>query len=118
VMHGCRKALLPTCNCEQHGALVLVTCTQQLLQHIHSSVVLQRPQRQAKDGVCDDGRFLFNMTRSLPSTVLCDLGTDCSDCGPWKGAQHSSAWCVGSIHFALQQSVPQLLHVRLGHANL
>lgn len=54
-------------------------------------------QQQAKDGVCDDGRFLHNMTRGLPSTVLCDLGTDCSDCGPWKGAQHSSAWCAGNI---------------------
>ena len=47
---------------------------------------------QAKDGICDDGRFLHNMTRGLSSTVLCDLGTDCSDCGAWAGAQHSSAW--------------------------
>lgn len=47
---------------------------------------------KANDGVCDDGRFLHNMTRGLPSTVLCDLGTDCTDCGPWQGVQHSSAW--------------------------
>jgi hypothetical protein len=32
---------------------------------------------QAKDGVCDDGRFVANMTRGLSSRVLCDLGTDC-----------------------------------------
>lgn len=50
--------------------------------------------------MCDDGRFLHNMTRGLPSTVLCDLGTDCSDCGSWKGARHSSAWCVGNIFWA------------------
>lgn len=47
---------------------------------------------QAKDGVCDDGRLVFNMTRGLGSRVLCDLGTDCTDCGVWKGQKNSSNW--------------------------
>uniref|UniRef100_A0A383VNT6 Methyltransferase FkbM domain-containing protein n=1 Tax=Tetradesmus obliquus TaxID=3088 RepID=A0A383VNT6_TETOB len=56
---------------------------------------------KAKDGVCDDGRFVANMTRGLASRVLCDLGTDCSDCGIWKGKQHSAAWSepVGPIEY-------------------
>lgn len=47
---------------------------------------------KARDGVCDDGRFLPNITRGLAVSVQCDLGTDCADCGPWRGAQHSGAW--------------------------
>lgn len=70
----CRLSRLPSACCG-------------LLPPVHTSL-------QAKDGVCDDGRFLHNMTRGLASTVLCDLGTDCSDCGPYKGVQHSSSWCV------------------------
>ncbi|KAF6258050.1 hypothetical protein COO60DRAFT_1701519 [Scenedesmus sp. NREL 46B-D3] len=56
---------------------------------------------KAKDGVCDDGRFVVNMTRGLSSRVLCDLGTDCSDCGIWKGKQYSSAWTetIGPIEY-------------------
>ncbi|KAG1678984.1 hypothetical protein FOA52_013047 [Chlamydomonas sp. UWO 241] len=43
---------------------------------------------KAKDGVCDDGR----VTKKFPgdagakgTPVLCDMGTDCSDCGTWFG---------------------------------
>eukprot|EP00775_Hariotina_reticulata_P012528 gene12528-12661_t len=59
----------------------------------------------AKDGVCDDGRYLTNMTRHLGSRVLCDLGTDCSDCGSWKGVQHSKHWTesVGPVEYLRQQ---------------
>eukprot|EP00884_Botryococcus_braunii_P021704 jgi/Botrbrau1/8217/Bobra.0392s0013.1 len=32
----------------------------------------------AKNAVCDDGRL------GDRQKVLCDLGTDCADCGPWK----------------------------------
>lgn len=47
---------------------------------------------QAKDGICDDGRYFANMTAGKEASVVCDLGTDCSDCGPWKGVKHSSNW--------------------------
>ena len=51
---------------------------------------------QASDGVCDDGQDLtvrllpgetrFNNDSDRTSAhVLCDLGTDCSDCGTWYG---------------------------------
>eukprot|EP00195_Chlamydomonas_chlamydogama_P011405 CAMPEP_0202902672 /NCGR_PEP_ID=MMETSP1392-20130828/16989_1 /ASSEMBLY_ACC=CAM_ASM_000868 /TAXON_ID=225041 /ORGANISM="Chlamydomonas chlamydogama, Strain SAG 11-48b" /LENGTH=567 /DNA_ID=CAMNT_0049589473 /DNA_START=195 /DNA_END=1898 /DNA_ORIENTATION=+ len=39
--------------------------------------------KKAKNGVCDDGRYA---TKSTMQEVFCDLGTDCSDCGPWKGS--------------------------------
>jgi hypothetical protein len=48
---------------------------------------------QANDGVCDDGRHYPNMTQGLETWVVCDLGTDCADCGPWKGATHTASWC-------------------------
>jgi hypothetical protein len=39
---------------------------------------------KARDGVCDDGSA-DSYTR--PTAVLCDVGTDCSDCkGPWMRA--------------------------------
>lgn len=44
---------------------------------------------QANDGVCDDGRVKKKKAGEVPLTgadfafVLCDLGTDCTDCGPW-----------------------------------
>jgi hypothetical protein len=66
------------CECKRAGQ-----------DHIHVCVLLLA---QARDGVCDDGRYLHNMTRGLPSSVLCDLGTDCEDCGPWKGVQHTDSW--------------------------
>ena len=75
---------------------------------------------QAKDGVCDEGRVspritsqsenplavevskgqsprqllvITNLqftTRTAGQQVLCDLGTDCGDCGPWGG--HLPRW--------------------------
>ena len=53
----------------------------------------------AKDGVCDDGRHYPNMTAGRETYVACDLGTDCSDCGPWRGVQNSSAWCAPLVSF-------------------
>ncbi|KAG2500498.1 hypothetical protein HYH03_001276 [Edaphochlamys debaryana] len=54
--------------------------------------------RTAKNGICEDGahvvrsRRAFDAStaghgRAMPGGVLlgCDLGTDCSDCGPWRG---------------------------------
>ena len=42
-----------------------------LQQSEHERVMLQ------KDGKCDDGSL------SGHGEVWCDLGTDCTDCGPW-----------------------------------
>ena len=45
---------------------------------------------QAKDGICNDGRVKKKPGEPVPISngadfafVLCDLGTDCADCGPW-----------------------------------
>ena len=38
---------------------------------------------QARDSVCDDGRTSSPSDYS-PRMVLCDLGTDCDDCGVWE----------------------------------
>lgn len=38
----------------------------------------------AKNGECDDGRNWVRHTKLSYDKVSCDLGTDCSDCGPWK----------------------------------
>lgn len=41
----------------------------------------------ANNGVCDDGRPSLSSKEKVEqaaiSLVLCDLGTDCGDCGPW-----------------------------------
>jgi hypothetical protein len=45
---------------------------------------------QAGNGVCNEPR---NAIRGQPSTqAMCDLGTDCSDCGPWKGHHVTGTW--------------------------
>jgi hypothetical protein len=38
---------------------------------------------KASDGVCDDGRTTNPEADVVMRKVLCDLGTDCKDCGPW-----------------------------------
>ena len=40
----------------------------------------------SRDGVCQEGRADVNGTDSGtgPYQVMCDLGTDCSDCGAWR----------------------------------
>ena len=38
---------------------------------------------QAGDDVCDDGRTSSPSSYS-PRLVMCDLGTDCDDCGVWE----------------------------------
>lgn len=38
----------------------------------------------AHDGVCDDGRQQQTNPEIDYSTVTCDLGTDCGDCGPFE----------------------------------
>lgn len=48
---------------------------------------------QAKNGVCNDGRPTPDKDQTDSMTifeVLCDLGTDCSDCGPWVRAPHAA----------------------------
>ncbi|KAI8471235.1 MAG: hypothetical protein J3K34DRAFT_458460 [Monoraphidium minutum] len=62
---------------------------------------------RARDGVCDDGRHPHNMSTGHEAWVLCDLGTDCGDCGPWKGAKHSAAWRepVGPVEFLRRKGV-------------
>ncbi|GBG00148.1 hypothetical protein Rsub_12839 [Raphidocelis subcapitata] len=62
---------------------------------------------KANDGVCDDGRHYPNMTQGLETWVVCDLGTDCADCGPWKGAPHTASWTepVGPIEFLRRRGI-------------
>ncbi|RMZ52919.1 hypothetical protein APUTEX25_001038, partial [Auxenochlorella protothecoides] len=49
---------------------------------------------KARDGVCQDGRQVLKASRQQPSPVLCDLGTDCEDCGPWitSASEEQLAW--------------------------
>ena len=47
--------------------------------------------RTAKNGVCDDGRGT-----EIKRSVTCDLGTDCSDCGPWNSTGPVS-WAEGKV---------------------
>ncbi len=35
---------------------------------------------QARNGVCNEGRVRVSQRQE---SVLCDLGTDCTDCGVW-----------------------------------
>ncbi|KAL4427805.1 hypothetical protein ABPG75_001894 [Micractinium tetrahymenae] len=51
----------------------------------------------AKNGVCNEGRPTPDKDESDSLTifeVLCDLGTDCSDCGPWvhNNTDASDSW--------------------------
>lgn len=52
----------------------------------------------AQDGVCQEGRRSMHRSGSGsadgPLEVLCDLGTDCFDCGPWQytGPEEASRW--------------------------
>ena len=39
---------------------------------------------QANNGVCDEGRKEVASEPNKFMQVLCDLGTDCADCGPWQ----------------------------------
>ena len=61
---------------------------------------------QANDGVCDEARCawgdcllpagkIVNPAGSEVYQLKCDLGTDCNDCGPWKGHHvDRKSWCV------------------------
>jgi hypothetical protein len=55
----------------------------------------------ANDGTCDEGRPPNARPKRINDNntyylVSCDLGTDCSDCGPWPGgASNTSAWDGG-----------------------
>ena len=50
---------------------------------------------KANDGVCDEARPISKGGKGKPAAplfdnkpvvpLLCDLGTDCSDCGSWEG---------------------------------
>jgi len=86
------------------------------LQHTHGSIHTAAPSSHleylhldvchdscatAKDGICQEGRpgvgpggFPSYDELDLPHRVFCDLGTDCSDCGPWrfKGPKDALFW--------------------------
>ena len=62
--------------------------------------------------MCDDGTQL-PLTGSAP--VLCDLGSDCADCGaPWAGVAHTPTWRegVGPIEFLRKRKIEVNLGVR------
>mmetsp|Transcript_5374 Transcript_5374/g.11801 ORF Transcript_5374/g.11801 Transcript_5374/m.11801 type:complete len:538 (+) Transcript_5374:196-1809(+) len=46
----------------------------------------------AGNKICDEGRFPYSAPLSAEVPVKCDLGTDCGDCGPWKGHSYSKRW--------------------------
>ncbi|KAG1670446.1 hypothetical protein FOA52_010182 [Chlamydomonas sp. UWO 241] len=59
---------------------------------------------KANDGVCNEGRHAEPGGPAV--AVECDLGTDCSDCGPWGG--HLPRWDgeeSGPIAFALSKGM-------------
>ena len=59
---------------------------------VYSALSHGRPTRsnwdamgpQARNGFCDDGRLRDGGGSRVQRPVLCDLGTDCDDCGPWE----------------------------------
>lgn len=60
---------------------------------------------QSRNGVCDEGRSPLPTPGSPSIEVLCDLGTDCTDCGAWGGhtwaAAHAGDWAgqAGPVAF-------------------
>ncbi|KAL6745128.1 S-adenosyl-L-methionine-dependent methyltransferase [Haematococcus lacustris] len=46
---------------------------------------------KARDGVCDEVRWLAS-SAAASLEALCDLGTDCQDCGPWGGHLVDPSW--------------------------
>jgi len=50
---------------------------------------------KARDGVCNDGRQgPREQDSSSHRVVLCDLGTDCEDCGPWTPSGPTPSWAA------------------------
>ncbi|GAX82272.1 hypothetical protein CEUSTIGMA_g9701.t1 [Chlamydomonas eustigma] len=78
---------------ELNGTLVIQSKPNIRLQPVCKNTCLK-----AHDGVCDEGRAAAFAPVSIPSStdsvkaveVLCDLGTDCADCGAWSG--HLPKW--------------------------
>ncbi|KAJ9505292.1 hypothetical protein QJQ45_029574 [Haematococcus lacustris] len=62
---------------------------------------------KAKDGVCDEGR---GATSTTSLNILCDLGTDCSDCGEFSGPLlDRSEWAEGGpVAYLVKQQVKLL----------
>lgn len=50
----------------------------------------------ANNGVCNDGRQLAGRESPVSRQVLCDLGTDCADCGPWTPSGHAP-WVTDGV---------------------
>eukprot|EP00879_Flechtneria_rotunda_P018331 GHRR01019228.1.p1 GENE.GHRR01019228.1~~GHRR01019228.1.p1 ORF type:complete len:561 (+),score=158.07 GHRR01019228.1:121-1683(+) len=93
---------------------------QQHVQRQHTAAsYCQNSCFKARDGVCDEGRPSLDTAKqqwhwklmrpqqqqqtALPpgvSAVHCDLGTDCSDCGPWEGQQADAAWSEAQLPIA------------------
>lgn len=80
------------------------------IQHQASSLQSQTPHCsdtcfKAKDGICDEGRTMGNSTAAItsPTEVSCDLGTDCTDCGPFHGQlphwREGGPFSQGPIHY-------------------
>lgn len=58
---------------------------------------------KAKDGKCDDGRFV-NTTD--PVAVECDLGTDCRDCGAWYTTFTGNPTVGGPVSQLKRRQIP------------
>lgn len=73
----------------------------------------------AKNGVCNDGRPTPENDQTDSMTifeVLCDLGTDCSDCGPWVRMLPAVVGAAAACSMCLQKSSLPVLAGRLQRA--
>ncbi|GIL86305.1 hypothetical protein Vretifemale_14701 [Volvox reticuliferus] len=62
----------------------------------------------ARNGICEDGSNIIKLGRDGGVQVACDFGTDCTDCGPYRGIV--STWGTergfkGPIDFLRRQGV-------------
>ncbi|GLI68297.1 hypothetical protein VaNZ11_012658 [Volvox africanus] len=62
----------------------------------------------ARNGICEDGSNIIKLARDGGVQVACDFGTDCTDCGPYRGIV--STWGTeggfkGPIDFLRRQGV-------------
>lgn len=67
------------------------------ISFIYVLACVKCPMRQARDGQCGEGRVRGSneLRPLLELPVVCDLGTDCGDCGPWVGPRPASpSWCA------------------------
>eukprot|EP00798_Chlamydomonas_sp_ICE-L_P021023 gene21023-27890_t len=62
---------------------------------------------KAKNGYCDEGRGPLPTLHDQYTSVFCDLGTDCDDCGPWypSAAVKWTSDLEGPVHMLLKKGV-------------